>query len=243
MPKEAPKTAAADKPADESSAKPAVAGAEVTSPEVIQGPAPGTEAAPDKPAEPPSEPAAPPAQPVSGPLATRAALFGNLADLISAIGPYAGLMKELLANVDVGKLRALLPAIESLFAVPAEFGSTDWIKQTAAAGLKVLRVWAGIQPGVADTTLLDKLDHLINVGGPALDALAEVVHLLTAKAPTAAMISQQDLGDVLQGGHTEALKAASIDPTTFLSIVQAIFQLIQMLKGIRGGLAPKPAAG
>lgn len=171
----------------------------------------------------------------------RLANFGALAALVSRLGPLAGELQQLLAGVDTGKLKSLLDAIASLFAVSAPTGSADWLKQVGPAALKVLRIWSSIRPGDPDHELVDKLDKLLQAGGPALDAFNSLVGELLNHRPNYSVVMAQHVADVAHGGHTEAFAAAAINWTTIVSIAQAVFQLLQLLKGLKTPAAP--AAG
>jgi hypothetical protein len=228
----------------------------VTAPTVSQGPAPSAAdaaASESSAAAPPSEPPEPPWQKTSeeieqadaqlrhAPLAAaRMASLVSLAALVARLGPIAADLEHLLAGLDQGKLKSLLDAIRGLLALPAPSASVDWTKAATAAALKLLRVWSASRPGDPDHELLDRIDHLLSTGGPALDAVSGLVGELFKHQPQAAEISHQHLGDVLQAGHSEAFRAAAINPATIFSIVQAIFQLLQLFRGLKKP-APSPA--
>lgn len=167
----------------------------------------------------------------------RAQSLGVLAALIARLGPFAGELKQILAGIDLGKLKSLLDAIEQLVATPGVVGSPAWLKAAAVNALKVLRVWSAIRPGDHDHELLDRLDHLLATGGPALDALVSLVEGLLAHQPAATEVSAQHIGDVLQAGHSAAFQAAAINWNTIAAIAQAVFQLFQMLKSLKSPTA------
>lgn len=226
----------------------AVAGVGAVSPKVEQGAAPSAgEARPpwQKTAE---EIDRADAEAAHAPTAAlRVTSLGALAALVSRLGPLAGELQQILAGVDVGKLKSLLGALQELFAVPGETGSPAWIKAAAVAALKLLRTWSAIRPGNPDQELLDKLDRLIQAGGPALDALVGVVEQLFShppalQLPAGQLVTAQHVGDVAQSSHTEVFRAAAINPSTILAIIQAVFQLLQLFKNAKNPPAlPAPA--
>jgi len=156
--------------------------------------------------------------------ATRLQRSRLLGEFVELMGERSGKLTAILGGVDVGKLRSLLLAENSL-------RYSDSHREGVYFGLKLLRVWTAIAPGTADDELLGRIDHLLSVSVPAVAGFEAVCAMTTALLTTATstVVTAAHVSTVCSDEHKAALAASGISWPVTVAVCQGLYEILKGL--------------
>lgn len=163
-------------------------------------------------------------------LALRDVRLLGLVELLQALAPLIGKLREWLGGIDLGQAGALFEAIGVVFGpVPP---NEPELRFRVVAVLKAARVFVAITPGDRDDAFLDAIDRVL-ASESVLDALLDLVGKFLPKPEEAWTFRPSAFGEQLAGlssaDETAAVQALAIDWGTIQAIVTLIVQVWSLL--------------